>query len=74
MYRSISGALVCALALCSSAFAQSTTPQYALIDLGPTTVAGPGYEPRIKAFVGINVPVPDTPHASLPLYPSPPAK
>jgi probable HAF family extracellular repeat protein len=42
MYRSNLGAPLCALALCSSAFAQAATPQFALVDLGPTTVAGSG--------------------------------
>jgi probable HAF family extracellular repeat protein len=42
MCRSTLGALLFALALCSSAFAQTATPQFALIDLGPTTVAGSG--------------------------------
>lgn len=42
MYRSFPGALLCALALYSSPFAQAATPQFALVDLGPTTVAGSG--------------------------------
>jgi probable HAF family extracellular repeat protein len=42
MHRSSLAALLFALALCSSAFAQTTTPQFALVDLGPTTVAGSG--------------------------------
>lgn len=42
MNRSSLGALLCALALSSSAFAQTAAPQFALVDLGPTTVAGSG--------------------------------
>lgn len=41
MYRSSFGALSFAFAFSSSAFGQ-TTPQFSLVDLGPTTVAGPG--------------------------------
>lgn len=41
MYRSSLGALLLALAFSSSAFGQ-TTPQFSLVDLGPTTVAGSG--------------------------------
>lgn len=42
MYRSSLGALLLAPAFCSIAFAQTTTPQFTLVDLGPTTVAGSG--------------------------------
>lgn len=42
MYRSCHGALVGALALCSTTFVHAATPQFALVDLGPTTVAGSG--------------------------------
>ena len=42
MYRSYHGVLVGALVLCSSALAQAAGPQFALVDLGPTTVAGSG--------------------------------
>jgi probable HAF family extracellular repeat protein len=41
MLRSSFGALLVALAFCSSAFGQ-TTPQFSLVDLGPITVAGAG--------------------------------
>ena len=41
MLRSTFGALLVALAFCSSAFGQ-TTPQFSLVDLGPITVAGSG--------------------------------
>jgi len=42
MYRSSLGALLFALILCSSAFGQTAAPQFSLVDLGPTTVAGSG--------------------------------
>jgi probable HAF family extracellular repeat protein len=41
MLRSSFGALLLALAFCSSAFGQ-TTPQFSLVDLGPIAVAGSG--------------------------------
>jgi probable HAF family extracellular repeat protein len=41
MLRSSFGALLVALAFCSSAFGQ-TTPQFSLVDLGPISVAGSG--------------------------------
>jgi probable HAF family extracellular repeat protein len=41
MYRSSFGALLLASVFCSSAFGQAT-PQFSLIDLGPTSVAGSG--------------------------------
>ena len=41
MFRPSFGASLFALVFCSSAFGQ-TTPQFSLIDLGPTTVAGSG--------------------------------
>ena len=42
MYRSSLGALLFALALCSTVFGQSATPQFAVVDLGPITIAGSG--------------------------------
>jgi probable HAF family extracellular repeat protein len=42
MYRSCYGVLVCALALGSGTVVQAATPQFALVDLGPTTIAGSG--------------------------------
>jgi probable HAF family extracellular repeat protein len=43
MLRSSFGALLVALAFCSSAFGQ-TTPQFSLVDLGPITAAGSGLQ------------------------------
>ena len=42
MYRSSLGALLFALALCPDAFGQSAAPQFAVVDLGPITIAGSG--------------------------------
>jgi len=42
MYRSCLGALLLAPALYSTAFGQTAAPQFALVDLGATTVAGSG--------------------------------
>ena len=42
MYRSRLGALLLALPLFATAFGQTAAPQFALIDLGPTTIAGSG--------------------------------
>ena len=42
MYRLYHGVPVGALALCSSALVQAARPQFRLVDLGPTTVAGSG--------------------------------
>jgi probable HAF family extracellular repeat protein len=42
MFRSSLGALLFALTLYSSAFAQTTTPQFAVVDLGNLTLAGSG--------------------------------
>lgn len=42
MYRSNLVALLVALALCSNAFGQSVAPQFAVVDLGPITIAGAG--------------------------------
>lgn len=42
MYPSSRVVLFCAFALCSSAFVQAVTPQFALVDLGATSVAGSG--------------------------------
>jgi probable HAF family extracellular repeat protein len=44
MYRSGHGVLFCAFALYSGAFVQAATPQFALVDLGSTTVAGSGLQ------------------------------
>jgi probable HAF family extracellular repeat protein len=56
MYRSGFSALWLALVFCSSAFGQ-TTPQFSLVDLGPTSVAGSGLPWQ---------PIQATPNTSLP--------
>jgi len=57
MYRSCHGVLVCALAVCSSAVVQAATLQFALVDLGSTTVAGSGLPWQTEQFT----PAPDFP-------------
>jgi probable HAF family extracellular repeat protein len=56
MLRSSFGALLVALAFCSSAFGQ-TTPQFSLVDLGPITVAGSGLHwQAIQTTPNTNIP------------------
>ena len=56
MLRSSFGALLVALAFCSSAFGQ-TTPQFSLVDLGPITAAGSGLQwQAIQATPNTSIP------------------
>jgi probable HAF family extracellular repeat protein len=56
MLRPSFGALLVALAFCSSAFGQ-TTPQFSLVDLGPITAAGSGLQwQAIQATPNTSIP------------------